>query len=235
MKPSLMYLLGMFGGGARQTLAGYLLELGALLIYDGTLTDDSSKLRNKGSLGSAADGTPSNLTINENGMVFNGTNSQIDVPDVAGLQGLTSREIVVVGRMLGAGQFSAGTFFRWGTTTTRAALVASGTILAFVVDYDGASDAITLTATPDDERRTYFFTHNHSTRTPQIIYGEGGTLVTPTQSPTAGVGNLTAVSTLRIGNNQSLSGAWDGTQEIIAWFDRQLTTQERQNIAFLAQ
>lgn len=214
------------------TPVSYLQGLGALLIFDGTLTEDETpKIANLGSVGSAIDGTPTAITVNENGMVFNGDTSKIVVPQHASLTSMDAQEWVIVGREATAGEGSSGAAFRWGVGTTRASHVNTGANLLWALDYN-TTDALVSPLTPSVAERVYFYSHDAATNTPAIRYGEGGNIVTPTQTPTVGVGTIVVPSTdLIIGNNSIDTQGWDGYMRLFAVFNRVLTTQERSNIA----
>lgn len=89
-----------------QSYANFIASIGAVLFFDGTL--NGSNIKNLGSLGAAGDGTPTDVTIDANGMNFNGTTSKIDVPALTGYNNLATYTLMMDLNPAGAGEGNAG-------------------------------------------------------------------------------------------------------------------------------
>lgn len=216
----------------KQSAAQYLQQLGAILLFDGTLTDDMTpKIANLGSAGSALDGVPTAVTIDENGMNFDGDTSMIVVPLTAALSALTDQEALVIGNPASGGEGGVGSFFRFGLNPLRLAYISSGASILGGVDYN-TTDATTIIVSPGTGLRGFFLAHDASAKVSRIRLAASGTVSNPTQTPVTGVTNLVApTSDLVIGNHSAGTAGWDGYMSLFAYMGRMFTTQERSNIA----
>lgn len=95
-------------------------SLGGVLSFDGTLTDDSTKIKNFGSLGASADATPTDVTIDANGMTLNGTTSLLTVPALTGYNNLETFSWVFDATPTGAGESNIGHMITTDSGTARA-------------------------------------------------------------------------------------------------------------------
>lgn len=223
------------GWGSGLTLDQYIRgTLSPILYYDGTL--NGSNIANLGSAGSALDGTTTAVTIDANGMNFNGTTSKIVVPDHAALQALATYTVVGIVKANGFGENNAGEIFHLGAlnafritgtagrvttvfdtnatdagATTNDAFISTGVGLALFNTYDDAGD-----------RRCHLYRGIAGIATEatySTFNAATGTRVTPVG---AIVGNFSDVRT------------WDGIINKIFVCNRLLTPTEMNNITTLA-
>lgn len=106
--------------GGLMTYNDYIALLGGVLSFDGTLTDDATKIKNLGSLGASADATPTDVTIDANGMTFNGTTSLLTVPALTGYNNLETFSWVFDATPAGAGESNIGHLMTTDLGVTRA-------------------------------------------------------------------------------------------------------------------
>lgn len=222
-----------------QAYAAYVTSLGALLLYDGTLTADGTKIKNLGGGGDTYDGTPTDVTIDANGMNFNGTTSKVVIPDGAAIQALTVWSIIAVARYAGYGENNVGTLLHLGAVSSggfRSNTTANGQFLHNVdtnaTDANSIADTSYLTL---GQTALFIATYdNGGDRIPKLYKGVNGTAVEAVYSAqTVGTGTLTPPVGAIIGNFADVR-TLNGFIKSIALISRAVTADEMGNLATFA-
>lgn len=214
-------------------LADLLIDLGAIIVFDGTLTDDETpKLKNLGSGGSALDATITDLTINENGMVFNGTSSLISVPNHSSLNALTDFCYLFWCKPnVSAGEGSNPRLWSWGNSAHTGYHSEATGALNVSVDY-ASTDGFVTTANSFvayGAEQMLFMQHRASDKLSRIYKGINGAVAEATYSgtPTAGTGSIVArPDALNIGNTLNGANTFADYMKTIAIFGRELLSSE---------
>lgn len=217
-----------------KTYSQFVSSLLPVLLFDGTLTTDvTPKMKNLGTGGSFFDATITNVTVNENGMNFNGLTSALTIPIASAIANLTNLEFFFDANPVSTGESGVGVFFRYSLQPTRAGY--STTNILFAVDYV-TTDATVQIASLGAGRRLYWYTHNGTSKISEIYVASTQTVTKPTQTPVTGVGDIIfPTADLIFGNNSIGTATFEGIFKKIALFNRQLTALERTNLAaFLA-
>lgn len=221
-----------------QVYAAYVTSLGALLLYDGTLTADGTKIKNLGSGGDTYDGTPTDVTIDANGMNFNGTTSKIVIPDGAAIQALATYSIIPIAHFVGYGENNAATLLHLGTDASMR-FGASGNTGSMRMGFDAATtnaDSITAVGfmTLDQTALWVGTFDNAGDRTARIYRGLSGTVTEPTYgAQTAADGARVAPVGAIIGNFSDVR-THNGFIKSLAVVARVITAGEMANLASLA-
>lgn len=208
--------------------------LAPILLYDGTLTaDNPPRMKNLGTGGSAFDAVITDVTVDSNGMNFNGTTSALVIAAAAAITDLINLEVFFDANPVSTGESGVGVFFRYSLQTTRAGYSTTNILLA--VDYV-TTDATVQIVSPGNGRRMYWYTHNGVTKVSNILVASTPTVTTPTQTPVTGVGDIVfPTADLIFGNNSAGTATFEGVYKQIALFNRQLLAAERSaQAAFLA-
>jgi lysophospholipase L1-like esterase len=223
------------GGGGGVDLMGYLQSLGAFLLYDGTL--NGSALKNLGSGGATYDAALTDVTIDEDGMHFNGTTSIATITRTATLAGFTDHEWLTVWNATTLGESSAGALAQWGTLDYHLRLLSNNRLITRVPHATSFAQAITANNAIDLETWTTIFkSYNATSKVVRIHKNVNGTVTDISGTPTAGTGDFSvpaAGNNLTIGNNAGLANTFDGAIKYVAVFSRQLTSDERSAIVAL--
>ena len=215
--------------GSGVGLSDYLLSLGAVLIYDGTLA--GSALANRGTGGSALNGTLSNVTITDGVMQFNGTNSYIQTPASTAYANLTDFEYVIIGTPSSSAGASAGRFWNYGTVSIFGTYTRANASSRVIVGYTTTNSDVTTAASffTGDTFQAKFLSHSSATRLTTMHRGVAGVVTSATYgTATAGVGSLLpSVADLFWGNRQQADSGYGGSMRYIAIVPRVLTADER--------
>lgn len=218
-----------------QAYAAYIASLGGVLLYNGTLTADGTKIANLGTAGAALDGTPTDIAIDANGMNFNGATSVVAAPVSVLISDLPAYTYIFIGRAINEGEGGGGRLWNWAN------LVTSGIV--------GATGTINLAIARATTAATANFTNFLSYPSPRfmVIMGWDGTTITghaAKQGDSAytlstggnGSGALTGLTgaILHIGNRQAGDRAYNGSGESFAVINKPLNDDERAAIAAFA-
>ena len=215
----------------------YLLTLAPYLIFDGTLTDDKTKIKNRGSGGATFDGTPTAITIDANGMNFNGTTSKLNVPNGAGYANQSITTQVIWFNRVNGGAGNNGVYWIFASNNNRL-LNASATTLA--------SRRITSATNPQSVSTTSF-----ANGVPGILFMEyddtGDRLIHlykglnsavsefSYSTNIAATGTLTSESnSLNIGNDASNALGFNGSMRSWSWINGALTALQKLNLTKFA-
>ena len=227
------FLIKNFYGDNHQ-FANYLNSLGAILVFDGQKTNDQTKIRNFGTSGNVLDGTPTNITINANGMFFNGTDSIIVVASDVPLQTWSTGTFFGEFNPTNAGEGSSGVFYSWGNTINEFRYSSSSTYISREdTDNNDARDD-TTTVAPNNQSMILFRNYDHTGDKKIRIYEIISNTVTEFaySLQSAATGNLIAKSgNFNIGNRTLQDRTFSGVIKWCAWINRVLTNNEMMLIA----
>lgn len=230
-------LLLLFGAGSQtRAVNDVLIALGAILLYDGTLA--LTKIDNLGTGGAALDGTPTDVTVDADGMHFNGTTSLIAVPNNAALTGLAVSTYAYLLRPATAGESGIGHFHQWGNTNGYVGFGGALTSLNARVSAGGGgsgtrAETTTTTGLAADTLAWVFRTYdNTGDRKIHLYKGVNGVVSEFAYSlQQAASAALDAVSTLTIGNSSGGANTYDGAIVRAAIFSGVLTAGNMAAIA----
>lgn len=223
------------------TLASILASLGALVYADGTL--NGSNIRNFGSLGASADGTPTAITIDGNGMNFNGATdgtSLISIANHASLNALTDFcYLFWLKPNASGGEGSSPRLWNWGNSAHVCFHSEASAALGILVDYSGTDSSVTTANNfvSQGVEQMLFIQHRASDKLSRAYKGIGGAVAEATYSgtPTAGTGDITArPDALIIGNRLAADSTFADYIKAYAIFGRELTAGEMLQATLLA-
>ena len=217
-------------------LQGYLLRLGAVLYYDGLL--NGANIANRGSGGSVLDGVPAGVTIDSNGMNFDGaaaSGSNIALASASAVAGLAAYTYIQIAYAVGAGAASGGRLWDYANNGTHAGFVSGANLVLRVARTGQASSTFT----------NFFPSYPQG---PFIVFmGWSGTAITghaaklgatslTTGTNADGSGAVTDISAqqLNVGNRTLLDRTWSGYQRVFAIINRTLSDAERNTTGQLA-
>lgn len=229
--------IGMQSGG-EQTLQDYLAGLGALVVVDGTLS--GSALLNKGTLGSGVTITPTDITLNSNGMVYNGTTSLITIANHASLNALASFcYLFWCNPNASTGEGSNPRLWSWGNSAHTGYHTEASAALTMSTDYATVDGAVTTANNfvSQGAEQILFCQHRSSDALSRAYKGMDGAVVEATYSgtPTAGTGGIvTRPDALIIGNTLNAANTFMDYIKAFAIFGRELTADEMLQATLLA-
>lgn len=212
----------------------YLNSLGAVAIYDGTL--NGSNIANLGSAGSAIDGVPTAVTINSTGMLFNGTTSQIVIPNHVSWVDLPAYTFIEVMQAATIGEGSSGRGWTVGSTSHTSNLTATPSIVANVARATTAASS--TMSNPIPAYPSGFFIifmgwdgtniTGHSARVGQTA------LVAGTNSNGSGAVTTHGANNLFLGNRNGADRTLDGYIKLFAIVPSVLDLSTRTKVAKVA-
>lgn len=218
---------------AQQILNNYLLSLGAFLLFDGTMTGDLTKVKNLGSGGATYDATPTDVTIDMDGMNFNGTTSILTVPNNAAYANALITSQVIAHTRVNAGEGGNGTYFMFASNNNRL-LNSTATALAARRITSGTNpQAVTTTSFTNAVPGVLYMEYDDSgDRLIHLYKGVAGAVAEFAYSAQpAATGTLSAeANSLNIGNDASAALTFNGEFRFFAWFNRVLTAAEKLQI-----
>lgn len=215
-----------------QTLAAYLAGLNPLLWYDRTPT-------NRGSLGSAFDATPTNVTLDANGMNFNGTTSIVVIPTGAGWVDVInsgSYTMLAIAKATTVGENSSGRLWTIGALSHTCNATTTPTLVPTVARTSPASSTMSNPITAYPSAKFMLFMGWDAGGTISGHSGKAGETALTAGTDANGSGDVTALTThtLNLGNRTGADRTWDGFIHTWALIPRVLTLAERQAAFTLA-
>lgn len=213
----------------------YLRQLGAVLIYNGTI--NGNEIANLGSGGVTLNGTPSNVTIDANGMNFNGTTSVVSRAANAAINSLTEFTYMQVWKATTVGENSGGRLWNWDNVNTLGAL-GPGTAGAGNIDLrvgratTAANSAFAnfIGSFPSPEIIT-FMSWDGTDISGHAARAGDSALTAGTNTNGSGTVTSIAASTLYIGNRQLNDRTWNGYIKWFVIFNKVLTPTERLEVS----
>lgn len=212
----------------------YLNSLGAIAIYDGTL--NGSNIANLGSAGSAIDGVPTNVTIDSNGMNFNGTTSVITIPNHASWVDLPNFTYIAIAKANAIGENNAGRIWTVGSIIFTATTSITPNLQLFIARATtAASSTLTnpFTAFPSQEFIVFkgwdgTNITGHSAKLGETVLTAG------TNSNGSGAVTSHGASSLFLGNRNGTDRTWDGYIKLFAIIPTSLDLSTRTKVAKVA-
>lgn len=230
------------GGVAYDEYVQALVNAGAAVAWYRFNEVSGTTLVNHGSAGNALNGTltadNAALVRPKDGQIGTGeawdftvaNNALVTIPQHASLTGLTNQTWIFLANPRSQGEGELSQFLRWALTGWRINYTITDTI-NFAIPYSTTSASASI-ADPLTGWRGFVFEHNATTRVSTIRLMESGSVVTPAQTPTPGVGTLTAPSsTLTLFNNSLNSAGFDGLCDELIVLNRVGTSEEYTQLA----
>lgn len=210
-------------------MLSYLQSLGAVLLMDGTL--DGAAIKNFGSAGSALNGTATDITIDANGMNFNGTTSAVTIASATALSSLTDATYLMIAQAAGIGENNSGRLWNWDNVNHLGA-TAPATAASIVLRYGRATTAADTTFTNllpalPSQRFIALMEWNGTAGTIEGHAAFQGAASYTAGTNSNGTGAVYTGTDLYIGNRQLNDRTWNGYISLFAIIPRVLTTDER--------
>jgi hypothetical protein len=193
----------------------------AVLVLDGTLTEDETpKMKNLGSAGSVLDGTLTDVTVDADGMHFNGSTSKIVVPTHTSLTGLSTYTYITIAKPASSGGGGSGRLWNWGNLSHVGWIAGSSSPWIVNTQIARASTPAQVSVTNFVPTGTEFY---HSVRwTGSVISSltakKGDSGLTGPNTTTNGSGAITSLTgqVLNVGNRTLNDRGWNGIIKLIA-------------------